>query len=112
MVLDVYIRGYVLKLKFVFARTWRFLLMQDRLGAAMALCRNGIVFDDQLSPMQGNAMDYLCRKGYVEGRPESKYPGGRVFWQWVSHHGLRDFVMDEAKRLGKVVSSDCVEVYS
>lgn len=114
MVLDVYIRGYVLKFKFVLARTWRFLLMQDRLGAAMALCRNGgLVFDNQLSPAQGNAMDYLCSKGYVFGRHGLQSPGGQVSMQWVSQgDGLRDFVMDEAKRLGKVVSSDCVEVYS
>lgn len=111
MVLDVYIRGYLLKLKFVFARTWRFLLMQDRLGAAMLICKNGMAFDEALNPYQGNGMDYLFRQGYLGWQ----YNNGRKLWLGSSTSSqllLREFVQGEAKKLGKRVSSDCVEVYS
>ncbi len=111
MVLDVYIKGYLQKVRFAFWRVFYWWLLQDRLEAAMLFCRRGCVYDDQVSPFVGNGMDYLCRRGYVV----RQYTGtGRKYWVKApgnGHEELRNYIRKNARRMGKTASSDCVEVY-
>ncbi len=106
--LDVYIKGYLSKVKSVLVRAWRYGMMEDRLGAAMLVLKYGTVFDYSLTPDQANGMDYLHRKGFVDW---SIKKDERYWFIAESNMKVRGFVQKESSKLGRRVSSDCVEVY-